>query len=194
MKERNEKFERGDLLVLFKSYKYYLHRQEKIVRKFRWGHRFAECGQNIVYVVEVSIDQWWRTCGTPSPLCWHACQRWHSKPSLLARVPSLQYRVRYQKGRGAYGQVAPKVVTAAWEDTTKARRTNYSPMLNQEHPLTQHVTSEIIPFDNITLPLAKLCTTFSHYYITINDKMKFTNSSIGGNSNIWVLYFWWVKL
>jgi len=57
-------------------------------------------------------------------------------------------------------------------------------MLNQEHPLTQHVTSEIIPFDNITLPLAKLCTTFSHYYITINDKMKFTNSSIGGNSNI----------
>jgi len=57
-------------------------------------------------------------------------------------------------------------------------------MLNQENPITQHVTSEIIPFGNITLLLAKLCTTFSHYHITINDKMKFTNSSIGGNINI----------
>jgi len=70
--------------------------------------------------------------------------------SVGTRAPSLQYRVCFRKGRVTRGQVYPRSGQSP-ENTDKMRRSIVPlPVLYQEHPLTQHVTSEVIPFGNIT--------------------------------------------
>ena len=114
----------------------------------------------------------WGTC-TPRAVVanlWHACQRWHAQPSLWARAPSLQNRVRYQKGKGTRGQAAPKVGTATWKDTAKARRTSLSPSA-QSGTFIQHVTSEIIPCGNIT---ASYYTIFGNTILILDARLLWT--------------------
>jgi len=67
---------------------------------------------------------------------WHMCQTWHSQPSLRACTPSLQCRVRFQKGRGTLGQAALKIGAATWKGTAKTRRTtgSYSPSAQSGTP------------------------------------------------------------
>jgi len=70
----------------------------------------------------------------------------------MARVPEvalIALSVGKRTVAPVQGQVVPKIGTATLKNTAKVRRTCL-PVLNQEHPLTQHVTSEIIPFGNTT--------------------------------------------
>jgi len=111
-------------LILFQ-----LDRQEQYIRE----NTFI-CG----------IEQWWRTYGTRAtgcthrPLCGHAHRR-----------SSTEFVSRKIEGRGV--RLLPK--SGQPPEMTLLRRGGLitpTPVLNQEHPLTQHVTSEIIPFGNIT--------------------------------------------
>ena len=60
------------------------------------------------------------------------------------------------------------VGTATWNNTAKARRSSNVLVLNQEHPITQHVTSEIFPFGNITVSYN---TIFGNISLVLDGKL-----------------------
>ena len=80
----------------------------------------------------------------------HACKRWHSQPSLWVRAPSLSTEFVTRKVKGRRARLLPR--SGQPPEITLLRRGEIVnvPVLNQEHPLTQHVTSEIFSFGNIT--------------------------------------------
>jgi len=72
-----------------------------------------------------------------SPLCRHA-----------HRCSSAEFVIRKVKGRGA--RLLPRSGQPPEITLLRQGEVVNVPVLNQAHPLTQHVTSEIFPFGNIT--------------------------------------------
>ena len=94
---------------------------------------------NTVY----GLYQWWRTYvtgargGTHSPLCGHAQCR--SSAEFVSR-----------KVEGRWVRLLPRSGQPSEKALLRVGSLVTLPVLSQEYPLTQHVTSETLPFDNIT--------------------------------------------
>jgi len=109
------------------------------------------------------LEQWWRTSdtrsrgGTRSPLCGHAHRR-----------PSTEFIIRKIEARGSRllpssGQ-PPKI-------TLRRGKLVNLPVLKQEHPLSQHVTLEIITFGNTT---ASYNIVFGNTILVLDGKLLWT--------------------
>ena len=112
-------------------------------------------------IIVHSLCKWWRTYGTRarggtySPLCWH-----------MHCCSSTEFAIRNVGGRGA--RLLPRLGQPPEITLLRQGEVVYVPLLNQEHSLTQHVTSEIFPFGNIT---ASYNTFFGNTILVLDGKL-----------------------